>query len=156
MPEPQLIQLTCSSCRHAEVLAMGEVARRLTSQGMLRREREPAWDLLCELLQNASRNWKCARCGQEGLIVEKPEGQEEDWGMARQCESCGQTIDSDRLEVFPDAKRSSVCQQKEEQGTNSDEEPQFCERCGALLKLSPSRGAGITRYEYRCSECGAR
>ena len=157
MSSPKLAELNCPGCQHTEVLAAGGIVRRLASHRMLRRNRDVVWDVLLELLRSSLHNLKCTACDHIGLTLSlADELDDEAWGIPRHCDSCGQPIDPERLEVFPDMRLCSTCQQSNEQGDTPHDEPQFCQRCGALLLLKPSRGPGITRYEYRCSECGAR
>ncbi|MBI84710.1 MAG: hypothetical protein CMJ81_16070 [Planctomycetaceae bacterium] len=157
MSSPNLAELNCPSCRHTEILAIGGVVRRLTSLGMLRRNHDVEWDVLWELLKSSLGNLKCTACNHSGLTLSVGDKlDDEAWGAPRHCDGCDRPIDPERLNVLPDVRLCSTCQQRNEQGDTPQEEPEFCQRCGALLLLKPSRGPGITRYEYRCPECGAR
>ena len=120
---------------------------------MLRRENNPDWDLLVELITSAAPSFTCPECEDQGLIA-IPAGEEngEEWGMARSCQVCGRTIDSERLEIFPETRVCMACKQSEEHGEASDEVT-YCPKCGAPMTLKTSGGPGITRYEYRCSNC---
>lgn len=157
MSSPKLAELNCPSCQHTEILATGGIVQRLSSHGMLRRNHDVEWEVLWELLRSSLDNLKCTACGHTGLTLSlSNELDDDEWGSPRQCDSCGQVIDPERLEIFPDMRLCLPCQQSNERGDVPEEDPQFCRRCGALLILKPSRGPGITRYEYRCSECRAR
>jgi DNA-directed RNA polymerase subunit M/transcription elongation factor TFIIS len=44
------------------------------------------------------------------------------------------------------------CQNGDEQGRDSDA-PQYCPKCGNLMTVRQSRGAGIARYVLACTKC---
>ena len=123
---------------------------------MLRREKEPDIDMMLELLPSAAEQMRCAECDHVGMQVNPTDGLDDgDWGEARCCEQCGAAISPERLKVFPDTQRCPNCQRADEQGELSGER-EFCEKCGALMVLRRSGGAGITRYVSVCSECGRK
>jgi len=129
------------------------MTRWLSHLGKLRRERNPDPDLLLELFVVSASEFKCPDCERLGLklsLVEQVD--DEAWGMARTCELCGIPIPAERLEIFPETTTCKDCKRGEEQGM-FDEELPFCPKCGAFMKTQTT-GAGITRYVYRCPECG--
>lgn len=140
------LQLRCLICSHAEVVNPDGMLRRLQSVGKLRREKEPDSALLAELLRAAAGQLVCAGCGHVGLNVEQPV--EEDWGPLRTCESCGQPIAAERLEVFPATTRCTACQVADDVGESSDER-EFCPKCGAVMVLKRAASG----YAWACSEC---
>lgn len=146
-------QLRCPACNEMAVFDRAQIIARLDRRGILRRDRKPSTDLLCELLKSAAAAWRCSACQQVGLIVAPVEPlDDEDWGMDRRCQRCGQVIPAERLEVFPDAQICATCKQME-QDRPVEDEPQYCPRCGSIMELKPSRGPGISRYEMRCPDC---
>ena len=152
-PSIRLFSLSCLACGHATVCGAGEIVRWLTEHGMLRREKDPDWELLAELFTSSAPSFVCPECENQGLVA-TPAGDQEDeaWGMARSCHDCGQPIDAERLEVFPDTRICRACKLSEEQGETSGE-IMYCPQCGAPMTLKTSRGPGITRYKYRCTQC---
>ena len=125
----------------------------LTAHRMLRREKDPTWELLAELFTSSASSFVCPECDHQGLVARPAsEGEDDAWGMARTCQTCGSPITPERLEIFPETQVCSECKRNEEQGA-TDDEISFCPRCGAAMTLKTTRGTGITRYEYRCPEC---
>jgi predicted RNA-binding Zn-ribbon protein involved in translation (DUF1610 family) len=125
----------------------------LRGVGMVRRDVQPEPDLLGELFRASAGRFACSMCGAIGLIVERIDDlDDEAWGMARQCEVCHRPIDRQRLEAVPDAVRCVACQVGAERGDAAAED--YCPKCGGLMVVRPTRGAGITRYQLRCPDCG--
>jgi hypothetical protein len=156
-PTPYL-QLTCSACGAVSVCGPTEILARLRAAGMLRREKEPSWELIAELLPGAAERLACSSCGQAGLTITplKDEFDDMPFGSAdRPCVSCGRPIPPERIEVFPDARYCAQCQEQGERG-NDRESPEFCPRCGAVMVPRMCSGRGISRYEMRCPDCGGR
>jgi transcription elongation factor Elf1 len=111
-------------------------------------------DILIELFRVSSDRFTCPRCGHGGLVANVSESlDDEAWGEARKCESCGAPIPPERLEVFPDSRLCVFCQNREERGELTGP-AEYCPRCGSIMELSQSRGAGITRYIMTCRSCG--
>jgi hypothetical protein len=78
---------------------------------------------------------------------------EDAWGDVRSCERCGATIPAERLEVFPDTRLCVACQQRRDGGADEGE-PEYCPRCGSIMRLQLSRKSGISRCVMRCDACG--
>ena len=151
---PRLVELGCPRCGETSLSSAGEIAHRLAANGMLRRESDPEWEVMVELLKSLASSLTCSDCAHQGLVVrEADEFDDEAWGMGRRCEMCGQPIPPERLEIFPDSRTCAICKNRDEQGMIS-EDIEFCPKCGGVMELKPSRGVGITRYTYRCTECG--
>jgi predicted RNA-binding Zn-ribbon protein involved in translation (DUF1610 family) len=111
-------------------------------------------DLLAELFRASVGNFTCPQCGNAGLTVTPGESLDnEAWGEARKCESCGAPIPAERLEVFPDSRLCVACQNRDERGELTGP-AEHCPRCGSVMELSQSRGSGITRYLMTCRACG--
>lgn len=147
------MQLTCRSCGHQSLCGRGEMIARLRQIGMLKRSGEPDPELLVELFTTSAKAFTCTSCDANGLVATAAEDElEGDWGEARRCASCRQPIPPERLEVFPTATFCAACQSKAASSPASDE-PEFCPRCGSLMTLRQTRGAGITRYAMRCPQC---
>lgn len=145
-------QLHCPGCGYQTTLGADDIAVRLRLLGHLRRDADPDEGVLAELLASSAQNMTCPTCKSVGLGVSDTAAQDDadDWQAAVLCEVCSQPIPEERLEFAPDAKRCVDCQQKAELGT-LPEEPDFCPRCGSLVELRVSRGAGLTRYKRFCT-----
>lgn len=148
------LQVKCRHCGHAEICRLERMTGWLSQSGMLRRAPDTEPQFIMELFTSAVPSLACTECGERGLdavpIVEQVDG---NWGEAPACEQCGSAMAADRLEVFSNATLCAECQADLDKG-KVPEEPDYCPRCGALMELSPSRGAGVARYVMRCSECG--
>jgi RNA polymerase-binding transcription factor DksA len=120
--------------------------------GLLRRESDPDDDLVAALLLETAPRMTCPICKEKRLSASLANDAEAaEWKDAVLCEICQAPIPAERLEAIPGVKRCASCQQEAERGQIPDDEPEFCPHCGALVKLRPSRGAGITRYERVCT-----
>ena len=126
---------------------------RLRQVGKLRRAAEPEEAVLAELFIAASGSFGCDTCGHTGLTPLPAADEDADWGGQRACESCGKPIPAERVELLPSVKICVTCQSQSESGQDQAE-PEFCPRCGAIMKLRQSRAGGITRYVTTCPECG--
>jgi len=127
---------------------------RLRALGSLRREKEPAPELVFELFQSAANRLRCSECGHTGMVISPCENEcdDEAWGMQRPCNSCGKPIPAERVELFPDIRLCVDCQRREESGS-ADEEPDYCPKCGSIMAIVLRRNRGIARYEMKCPEC---
>jgi len=144
------VQLSCPQCRWRALCNQAEVEHRLRGLGLLRRD--PPGELVAELLTANIARLSCDACGNTGIVLGQPEEDEAwgDWQQAVVCEVCKKPIPPERVEVFPDAKRCVDCQSVADRGEDT-EEPEFCPKCGSLVELRVSRGAGITRYKRFCT-----
>lgn len=126
--------------------------QRLRDVGMLRRQAEPDWPMIIELVSNQADTLKCGNCGHTGLILEEARDDFDDAFVGtRLCEVCKQPIPPERLEVFPDSTRCAACQNK-----STAEDADYCPQCGTPMTIQTSKGQGIARYVYRCPDCGYR
>lgn len=126
---------------------------RLQQIGAMRRSKDPEFELVSELFTSLAARFACAGCGGLGLSVrEATDDSWDDWETSRACQSCGKPIPKERLDVFPDTKVCAVCQQEGEAG--GDEEPEFCPRCGEVMKLRLD-SRGTSRYVMSCPKCGS-
>lgn len=151
----RFLQLRCPQCSATAVCGPDEMLARLRQAGSLRREKEPDLALVRELFLAAVPRFVCVECGQVGLTVApvEEEFEDDDWGLVRNCEACGQPIPAERLELFPTATLCVVCQRGAE--TGRDHGPaEYCPRCGNVMILRVRR-RGITEYVLVCPECGA-
>jgi len=147
-------QLTCKNCDWQALSDLDDAVRRLRLVGVLRRESEPDRALVAELLANAAPHMTCPLCKSRGLVISEADdvaGDEDEWQTAVLCEVCREAIPPERLEVLPGTRRCVKCQSAAETGAAVDDEPEFCPKCGALVELRVSRGAGITRYKRFCT-----
>jgi RNA polymerase-binding transcription factor DksA len=124
----------------------------LRSVKMVRRDAAPEPDLLPELFRAAAARFACPQCEAPGLSVgESDVDDDEAWGMARKCESCGQPIAHERLEVFPDSQLCVACQAQSDRGAATGPS-EYCPRCGSIMTIGQSR-RGVTRYVMVCPNC---
>lgn len=146
-------QLICRQCDWQTLSDLEDAVVRLRHVGQLRREREPDRDLVAELLPNAAGQMACPQCESRGLAVADEDASldEDEWQTAVLCEVCRKPIPPERLEILPGTRRCVSCQNAAESGAAVDDEPEFCPKCGSLVELRVSRGAGITRYKQFCT-----
>ena len=144
--------LRCEACGWQTCCGQQEIERRLRTLGLLRRAPHPPEQLVAELLSVHLAKLPCDTCGFAPLrlVDDAQPNAQDDWQQAALCQICNQPIPPERLEVFPNAARCVACQDAEDRGEQSFE-PEFCEKCGALLELRVSRGGGITRYKQFCT-----
>ena len=144
--------LTCPQCGWQTTCGEADIARRLRTLGLLKRTAHPPEEMVRELLKSNVGKLRCDQCQQAGLISGDPAevDDEGDWQQAVVCEVCRQPIPPERVEIFPHARRCVECQDVADRGEEPDE-PEFCEKCGALVELRVSRGGGITRYKRFCT-----
>ena len=151
--QARLMELICPSCNTSNICSVGEMKKWLMKHGKLRRTRDPELELIEELFLVSANKFTCDECGHVGMIVRAAEQLPDDeWDMARRCETCGQPISNERLEIFRNTRVCMSCKDDEERG-HPHEEPEYCPRCGGVMEMKPEKGPGITRYEYRCREC---
>jgi RNA polymerase-binding transcription factor DksA len=144
-------ELHCPACGWRTVCGLADAISRLRLVGSLRREKEPDEAVVAELLVDAAPQMTCTVCKSRGLSVGTVEVKDDaDWQAAILCEICRQPIPPERLEFMPETRRCVACQGAAESG-QLDEEPEFCPKCGALVELRVSHGAGITRYKRFCT-----
>lgn len=144
-------ELTCGLCGAKQRCGPTQMMQRLASIGMMKSSSDPDLDLLLELFRNVADRLPCDSCGAVGLTAGEASSDDE-WEDIRKCEGCGKPISSERLEVFPDAARCSVCQKSSEDG--SDQEREFCDHCGSVMTVRLRRSAGSAAYEVKCPNCG--
>jgi DNA-directed RNA polymerase subunit RPC12/RpoP len=146
-------ELVCRRCGARTPFGLVEMDRMLRGLKLLRPEAKPDPDIVVELIKAAQPKLTCPYCSGQGLALESaPTESDEDWGMARACESCGKPIPAERLEVFPSTRLCLGCQAADEQGESGDA-PEYCSRCGTPMQLRKSTRPGITRYEMHCPNC---
>jgi hypothetical protein len=152
-PNNQLVTLRCAHCNQKSIADRADLSRRLREIGLLKRETDPAWLFLVALLDEAAVKLVCDDCGRPGQIPSVLDVNDDDWGEGRQCAGCSQRIPPERLEVFPEAEFCAACQARDERGESPGEEIEYCPRCGDIMQVARTRGAGIARYELRCTTC---
>jgi hypothetical protein len=146
-------ELICSACGAREVIGPLQMLERLSAARLLKPTNEPDWEIVCELFRSCANVRLCVQCG-SGAVALEPyvDVQDDDWGEVRGCERCGATIPPERLEVFPDTRLCVACQGQRDRGAEEGE-PEYCPRCGAIMRLQLSRAAGLSRYVMRCDAC---
>jgi hypothetical protein len=146
-------ELICRRCGWRTVCGVDDAIARLRLIGLLRREREPDEDLVAALLVEAAPRMTCPVCKEKQMVARPFDAADDkgEWLSAVLCEICRTPIPPERLNVIPGTKRCAKCQGLSEAGRLSDEEPDYCPHCGALIELRVSRGGGITRYKRVCT-----
>jgi RNA polymerase-binding transcription factor DksA len=145
------IEYACAACGSREVVDAASVARRLSAAGRLRTNSEATSDELRELGIALAPKLACLKCGQIALAGRLLEDKTDGWLEARRCDGCGNAIDAERLEVFPDATLCTICQRQDEQGATPSTS-EFCPTCGWPMVVRPSTGRGVHRYLLICSK----
>lgn len=149
----QYIQLACPGCGWGEQCSPVTAGAWLERAGRPRKAGLPETPILHELLRAAAARLACPDCGQVGLQCARVED-DGDWPGERACEACGKAIPAERVAAIPKVRHCASCAGALERGASPGQQD-YCPRCGSIMELRPSRGAGITRYELRCS-AGAR
>jgi hypothetical protein len=144
-------ELRCRRCGWRTVCGRDDAAARLRLVGLLRREPDPAEDVVAALLVEAAPRMTCPICKEKGLSASPTYAGDDDWQAAVLCEVCRSPIPPERLEAVPGTRRCTACQGSAEAGRLIEEEPEYCPHCGALVELRVSRGGGITRYRRFCT-----
>ena len=150
---PSMLQFRCTNCGYCQLSHLEEILERLRSLGKLRRAQDPGLDLILELANSSAGSFRCSECGQVGLATEQVT-EDDDWQEVRNCEQCNKPIPLERLELFPGTTFCMECQSASDAGNDDDSQREFCPRCGGLMKVRSSRGAGIARYVMACQDCG--
>jgi len=146
--------LRCPACLWIAVCGPPQMVEWLRAHRLVKSTGELETDVLVELFRTSADKFRCPQCGRTGLTA-TPAAAEDDeaWGQARKCESCGVIIPVERLEVFPEMRLCVNCQERDDSGELGGI-AEYCPRCGSVMMLERSRGEGITRYVMRCPECG--
>lgn len=146
------VQLECRHCQWWTLCGEAEIVRRLRAVGAFRRSAEPPEELVREVLRSHGPQLACDRCKETGLSVRVDAAGDDagEWDQVVLCEICRQPIPPERLEFNPRATRCAKCQDAADRG-QSQAEPDYCPRCGAIMELRVSRGGGITRYKLFCT-----
>jgi hypothetical protein len=145
-------ELICRHCGWRTVCGRDDAVARLRRIGLLRREKEPAEDLVETLLVEATPRMTCPVCKNKHLRAQPYQADEAgDWHEAVLCETCRGPIAPERLEALPGARQCAACAAQAEAGQQPGCEPDYCPNCGALVELRVSRGSGITRYKRVCT-----
>jgi hypothetical protein len=152
MPDSPDFDLRCSKCNWITICGPTQMADWLRRYRVVKGTTET--DLLVELFRTSASRFACLQCGQAGLIASPSELLDnEAWGEARNCESCGAAIPPERLEVFPETRLCVACQNRDERGELTGP-AEYCPRCGTAMILKRATGSGITRYIMACPGCG--
>ena len=150
--EQDRLVLVCPDCSNVEQCGYSQMLARLQQVGVLRRTTDPEPDLVCELFESTVARFACANCGQVGLTAREASDDWEGSSLGRRCEVCGQSIPTERLEVFPDTKLCATCQRKDE--TGADVTAEYCPRCGEVMTMRLD-SRGTSRYVMACPKCGS-
>lgn len=156
MNDVSILTLKCPACGNLQSVSLAQMVDHLRGLGMFKRQQEPDATLVRELYAQQISLLRCEVCGQIGYgDVSSDEVDDEPWCGGRACERCRRPISAERLEVFPDARRCTECQQAGE-AEDDHGDPEYCPRCGAIMQLKLRGGSGITSYAMHCPECGYR
>lgn len=149
MPHDWLIELRCPACDWQEVHDLAGMTRWLVQRGQLRNQTEATAAMIRELSGALAGQQDCPACRARGLVAREVVDDWSDLPTAVRCETCGQLIAPERLEVFPDTRRCAACQAQDESG-KAPPTQEWCRRCGAPLVLK-SASSGVHRYVLVCS-----
>ncbi|MDZ4821438.1 MAG: TraR/DksA C4-type zinc finger protein [Planctomycetota bacterium] len=153
-----LLRVTCSACQWSNSIDTENQSAWLSRARLLRDTSTVDADLVCELFLGSISKLKCPLCQQSAIYARRIDSDDletsddESWGMARRCEVCKQPIAAERIEIFPDTRLCTKCQQTDDRG----ELPvarEYCPRCGSVMQLRQSTGGGLTRYLMTCLSC---
>lgn len=144
-------EIRCRACGDRRQIGVSDLLGRLRSGGAMRRNNDPDFELMMELAKTASGAWNCDACHAIGLAFRPIYDDPNDWNDARSCEACSQRIPPERVELFPNSTLCAACQRNVESGRTPVAE--YCERCGSILTLKPTKSSGISRYVMYCPSC---
>ncbi len=152
-----VLSLRCRHCGQREDQTLETVYEQLRALGFLRRGGEPSLELTLELARDAieqGRWGSCPSCGTSGLGITTEADAAEDgslWNDARHCEECKAIIPAERIEVFPQTKLCSKCQNQVETGSARNDH-EYCPYCGEIMQLRAATTPGAT-YRLYCPSC---
>ena len=147
------VELHCPQCTYATVCGTTSMIGWLRRARLLKRDVTPELDLLAELFRASAGKFACPDCGAVGLAVrDVDDGDDEAWGMARKCDGCGRPIPRERVEALPNVRLCVACQSGDDRGEAAGERD-FCPRCGSVMVVRQSGGAGLARYALVCPAC---
>ncbi len=147
------VYLHCPSCDKVEFCNAERLVVRLRSHNMLRRNAEPDEGLLRILVAESSKNFECSECGRCPLEVSAEDPFDDGaWGDPVKCQICGETIPKERIEIFPKTRLCTKCQVSDEKG-EIEEEPDYCPRCGDIMRMKQRTTGGIAGYRLVCPAC---
>jgi len=146
-------------CDHCGFTARHDALDLLRRAGMLKRAGDDVDEhLVRALLSAAGPRLECSECGHSGLgcAESQQEETEDDWQAItnKSCRQCGQPIDIERRQLFPDNEFCASCQQQRERGVSADDNREFCPWCGQVLVDKSTRRRGVTEYVPACPACG--
>jgi hypothetical protein len=148
------VRISCRACGFVEDESISDMVRQLRAAGILKATSDSSPDVIRALYVASAAKLACPDCEFVGITArEAPADDDEAWGQARACEICRAPIPAERLEFLPDARLCAACQAKDERGETSDNEREFCPRCGSVMQLVAGRGQGIARFVMRCPAC---
>lgn len=142
------MELRCPACRWSQVCPAEAMANWLRAVGKLRPNRQVEEEILVEVFRASVPQFACPQCGQRGLTATPVA--EGSWPGPVRCEGCGKAIPRQRVAALPGVRLCAACQQAVESG-DTEVAGEYCPRCGARMKLTLSRSAGVTRYELACT-----
>lgn len=151
MSEPTFLPrvLFCRACDYSDLVLAANAAGWLQKAGMQRSGSRTTPAELAELLPVAAGRIDCPGCGTRGLALRDWLADDAAWTTARRCESCGRSIEPERLEWMPLARQCVACQRATER-VGTEVENEFCPRCGSAMTLRTTR-AGVTKYALACT-----
>lgn len=147
-PARLFLELQCPRCPWSEVCAPADVARWLLKARKVRPGREPAPEIMAEVLRASAAALACPSCGRTGLRAGPACEDRCEWPEAV-CSACAGPIPAERLEALPGATFCAACQRMAESGRA--EETEYCPKCGSPMALRLSRGGGPARYVMVCT-----
>lgn len=154
MPTPSSeFDLRCLQCAWTIVCGHPQMADWLRRHRLIKSTSDIDTDMLTELFRTSAGRFTCPQCGEPALVASPSEPlDDEAWGEARKCESCGASIPPERLEVFPETRHCVACQVRDDRGELTGP-AEYCPRCGTVMVLKRASGSGITRHVMSCPAC---
>ena len=148
-------ELYCSRCRWMELCGPEGVMRWLNKAGKIKKGRIPDPAIAYEIFRSSASNWTCPSCSTPGLYVRPAAEDVAEWGDPTPCTACGKIISPERLEAVPNATLCIACQNRIDQGLEPITQD-YCPRCGSLMTVRQSRGAGLARFVQVCTNSSCR
>jgi hypothetical protein len=151
---PLGVRIRCRACGWVQDCAVTEMVSQLRAAGLLKATSDSSPEVIRALYIASAAKLPCPDCEFIGFAAsDAPRDDDEAWGQARACEVCRKPIPPERLAFLPETRLCAACQAMDERGETSEHEREFCPRCGTVMQVTPTRGAGVSRYEVRCPAC---
>ena len=146
----RFLELRCRKCLGSEVCSAAQMVAWLREAGRIRPGREMEPEILYEVFRAAAADFRCRKCGANGLAVTSAADERAEWPGEGTCAKCGRPIGKERLEAVPGTTCCAACQEDQERGRKRPDRDR-CPRCGAPLAVRAIPQGNRTRYVLACS-----